>query len=110
MTELLNRRSYVGAVLASYLELPDTPSRTRPPDRALAGQLYDRQIPFQTVQQAFLLATARRRFRSPDAPSLQPIRSLHYFGPVIEELLHTPLPQGYSQYLKRKLAALDSGA
>ena len=40
MTESLERRSYVCALLASYLELPDTPSRSRPPDRALARVLH----------------------------------------------------------------------
>jgi hypothetical protein len=104
MTESLDRRCYVCAVLASYLELPDTPSRSRPPDRALAGRLYDRHIPLRTVQQAFLLASARRRIRPQDSPPLQPVRSLHYFVPVIEELLQTPLTRGYEQYLKRKLA------
>ena len=108
MTESLERRSYLCAVLASYLELPDTPSRSRPPDRALAGRLYDRHIPLQTVQQAFLLASARRRIRPQDSPPLQPIRSLYYFVPVIEELLQTPLPKGYQQYLKRKLSALNT--
>ena len=106
MKESLDRDSYTSALLLSYLALPDTPSRSRPPDRALAHQLYVRQIPLQIIQQALLLATARRCLRPPDAPSLQPIRSLYYFVPVIQELLHTPLPAGYSQYLRRKLAPL----
>jgi len=108
MTESLDPRSYACAVLASYLELPDTPSRPRPPDRALARRLYDRNIPLQIVQQAFLLAHARRRIRPQQAPPLQPIRSLHYFLPVIEELLETPLPHRYEQHLKRKLSALKA--
>lgn len=108
MTQTLAARSYTSAVLAGYLELPDTPSRSRLNDRLLAGQLYQRQIPLQTVQHAFLLATARRHLRLPDAPPLQPIRSLYYFLPLIEELLQAPLPNGYDLYLKRKLATLKS--
>lgn len=106
MKDSLARSAYLDAVLDAYLHLPDTPSRSRPPDHRLARQLYTRQIPLPTVQQALLLATARRYLRSPDAPPLQPIRSLYYFLPVIEELLQTPLPNGYDLYLKRKLAAL----
>lgn len=108
MTESLERRSYACAVLASYLELPDTPSRPRPPDRALACRLYHRDIPLRVIRQAFLLADARRRIRPQQAPPLQPIRSLYYFLPVIEELLQTPLPHRYEQHLKRKLSALNA--
>ena len=108
MTESLERRSYVCAVLASYLEWPDTPSRSRPPDRALARRLYDRDTPLRIVQQSFLLAHARRRIRPQQASPLQPIRSLYYFLPVIEELLETPLPHRYEQHLKRKLSALNA--
>jgi hypothetical protein len=41
----------------------------------------------------------------PDAIPLGPIRSLHYFLPVIEELLHTPLSHGnsYLAYLRTKV-------
>ena len=108
MTESLERRSYVSTLLASYLEWPDTPSRSRPPDRALAQRLYHRDIPLRIVQQAFLLAHARRRIRPQQAPPLQPIRSLYYFLPVIEELLETPLPHRYEQHLKRKLSSLNA--
>ena len=105
MTRLtLDRDSYVRALLEAYRLLPDTPSRPRPPDRTLARQLFDRKVPLETVQQAFLLTTARRFCRPPQAPPLPSIRSLYYFLPVIEELLKTPLPDGYETYLKRKLA------
>jgi len=55
---------------------------------------------------AFLLASARRAARHPDAIPLGPIRSLHYFSPVIEELLQTPLRHSdtYLAYLRSKLA------
>ena len=104
----LQRRAYVQAVLAAYLGLPDTPPRSRPPDRRLAGQLHDRKIPLPTVIDALLLAAARRVLRSQDAHPLASVRSLYYFVPVIEELLETPLPKGYSRYLQRKIAALST--
>ena len=108
MSDLWQRRAYVQAVLAAYLKLPDTPTRSRPPDRRLAGQLYDRNIPLPTVKDALLLASARRVLRSQDAHPLAPVRSLYYFLPVIEELLETPLPKGYSRYLQRKIAAFST--
>ena len=88
-----------------YLRLPDTPRRLSRDDLRLARQLWERQIPVATVETAFLSACARRAARRPDAVPLGPIRSLHYFLPVIEELLHTPLRYGetYLAYLRRQV-------
>jgi len=46
-----------------------------------------------------------RGARRPDALPLGPIRSLHYFLPVIEELLHTSLRYGQTSlaYLRRQV-------
>ncbi len=104
----MQRRAYVQTVLEAYLELLDTPPRSRSPDRRLAGQFYDRNIPLPTVKDALLLASARRLLRSQDAHLLASVRSLYYFVPVIEELLETPLPKGYSRYLERKIAAFST--
>jgi hypothetical protein len=60
------------------------------------------------VQEAFLLATARRCLRAPDAAPLAPVRSLHYFVPVIEEIMATPLLVGYADYLKWKLRKVQA--
>ena len=97
-------RLYVKTVLDLYLALPETPTRVSRFDRSLALQLFQRAVPRSTIDTAFLLASARRLCRPPDAPSLGPIRSLHYFLPVIEEIIHHPLPDGYVQYLRHKLA------
>ena len=61
--------------------------------------------PLTTAETALLLASVRRTARRPDAIPLGPIRSLHYFLPVIEELLHTPLHHGnaYLAYLRSKI-------
>jgi hypothetical protein len=58
------------------------------------------------VEAAFLLASLRRAARRPAAIPLGPIRSLHYFLPVIEELLRTPLHHGdaYLAHLRSKVA------
>jgi len=97
---------YVEKLLELYLGLPQTPPRASRDDRRLAQQLCRQQTPLETVESAFLLATARRSFRDPALPALKPIRSLHYFLPVIEELLATGVSSDYAQYLRRKLAPL----
>ncbi len=97
-------RLYVKTVLDLYMALPETPTRVSRFDRSLALQLFQRAVPSSTIEAAFLLASARRLCRPVDAPALGPIRSLHYFVPVIEELIHQPLPADYVHYLRLKLA------
>lgn len=97
-------RLYVNTVLDLYLALPETPTRVSRFDRSLALQLFQRAVPRSTIEDAFLLASARRLCRPVDAPPLGPIRSLHYFLPVIEEIIDHPLPTGYVHYLRHKLA------
>lgn len=97
--------TYRQALVDLYLRLPDTPRRLSRHDLRLVQQLWERQIPLPTVETAFLLASVRRAARRPDAVPLGPIRSLHYFLPVIEELLRTPLHHGdvYLAYLRRQV-------
>ncbi len=97
---------YIAAVLKMYLELPETPSRAGPHDRRTALDLYGRQITLLTVEGAMLLSSLRRLGRPPDYPPLSSIRSLAYFKPTMEELLANPIPDGYLDYLRRKVKAL----
>ena len=92
--------AYRQTLIDLYLCLPDTPRRLSRFDLRLVRQLWERQIPLTTVETAFLLASSRRAARRPDAMPLGPIRSLHYFLPVIEELLSNPVPQSYLAYLR----------
>lgn len=99
-------RIYVEALLERYLWLPGTPMRTSRRDRHLAGCLYERGLPLAIIQSALLLGAARRAFRSESAPALPPIRTLHYFLPIVDELLEQPVDADYSEYLEKKLSPL----
>lgn len=101
-------KRYVGQLLELYRRTPDTLGQIRRTDRILAQELYQRGVPICTVQGAFLLAAARRCLRAPGAPPLSPVRSLYYFLPLIEEVLANPLPNGYLEYLKRKLKKIQA--
>ena len=92
--------TYRQTLLDLYLRLPDTPRRLSRFDLRLVRQLWQRQIPLTTIETAFLLVSSRRAARRPDAMPLGPIRSLHYFMPVIEELLAQPVPASYLAYLR----------
>ncbi|QQS49434.1 MAG: hypothetical protein IPM66_25030 [Acidobacteriota bacterium] len=107
MLKPISKSDYVVQVLHLYLTLAETPTRYSRLDWRLAEDLYDQQIGLKEVEAAMILASARRLFRSSEAPKLGPIRSLHYFVPVIEEVLQSPLSPDYIAYLRRKLAAIQ---
>lgn len=100
--------SYVAEVLRLYCRLPDTPDRPRPLDRRLAAELERRRVPLDLIRTAFVLGTARRHF-SPSAP-LPPIRSLHYFLPILEQAQQEPPEPGYVEYLRQRLRAAGGSA
>jgi hypothetical protein len=101
-------KQYIDQVLESYRHTPGTMGRVRREDRRLALELRRRGVSLRVVQDAFLLAAARRSLRPPDAASLTPVRSLHYFLPIIEEVMATPLADGYADYLKWKLRKIQA--
>jgi hypothetical protein len=103
----ISKSDYITQVLHLYLMLAETPNRHSRLDRRLAEEFYEQQIELEQVEAAMILATARRYFRSGDAPTLGPIRSLHYFVPVIKEVRRLPLSADYIAYLRRKLAEIE---
>jgi hypothetical protein len=108
---------YVKRVMSTYVSLPGTPARPSRRDRRLARELYGRGVSLMAVRTALLLAAARRTLRNPEAKPLDPVRTLYYFLPVIEEVNDQPPDPGYVAYLSGKLqpfikssdVLLDSG-
>jgi hypothetical protein len=98
-----DRDTYRQALLDLYLRLPDTPRRLSRFDLRLVRQLWEHPIPLKVIETAFLLASARRAARPPNAIPLGPIRSLPYFLPVIEDLLANPVPESYGAYLRTEV-------
>lgn len=99
-------RVYLEALLEAYSSLPGTPARPSRQDRRLARVLCRNGIPLRTVRAALILASARRTLRS--GPPLPQVRTLHYFLPAIDEVLHHPLDPGYVEYLAVKLKPFAS--
>lgn len=95
---------YVQRVLAAYRSTPGTTGTIRRPDRLLAAQLYERGVPLMVVENALVLAAARRLIRRIESPPLNTIRSLAYFIPVIEEVTSLRVSPNYFQYLRQKIA------
>ena len=97
---------YVRRVLDAYRSTPGTCGAIRKPDRAFALQLFARGVPLAVVENALVLACARRLMRPADAPPLGVIRSLAYFSPVIDEVLALRVDDTYFRHLRQRLARI----
>ena len=94
---------YIRQVLEAYRKTPGTMGTVRRADRMLAAQLCQRGVAVSVIENALVLAAARRLMRPADAPALGTIRSLAYFLPVIEEVLGLRISPEYFQHVRRKL-------
>jgi hypothetical protein len=97
------QEEYIRQVLEAYRKTPGTMGTARRADRMLAAQLYQRGLSVRVIENALVLAAARRLIRPTDRPPLGTIRSLAYFLPVIEEVLKLRVSPDYFQYLRHKL-------
>lgn len=97
------REEYIRQVLEAYRKTPGTTGTVRRADRMLAAQLYQHGVSASVIENALVLAAARRLMRPLDAPPLGTIRSLAYFLPVIEEVLVMRVSPDYFQHVRRKL-------
>lgn len=97
-------RCYVDHILDLYRRTPGTSGVVRRADRRLALSLHHRQVPAHLVAAALLVTTARRNLRPADAPILNPIATLHYFLPVINELIADPPEPGYLAFVRSRVA------
>ena len=98
-----NQDEYVRRVLDAYRKTPGTLGTVRRPDRLLAAQLHQRGVPLEAIENALVLAAARRLMRPADAAPLSTIRSLAYFLPVIDEVLRLHVNPDYFRYLRQKI-------
>jgi hypothetical protein len=89
-SDAAGRDRYVQAVLDLYRTVPGVLGHVRRADRDLADRLFHNGVPTYAVRNAFILAAARRIRNNAFATPLPPIRSLHYFLPVLREVIERP--------------------
>ena len=64
----ISRQEYVRSILHAYRTTPGTTGHVRSEDRRLAVELYEQKIPLAAVENALILAAARRLLRSSGLP------------------------------------------
>lgn len=104
----MEQREYVCRLLEAYRATPGTCGAVRGSDRVLAAQLHQRGVPLAVVENALILAVARRLARPAAAPPLGVIRSLAYFSPVIEEVLRLEAGPEYFRHLRKRIGLLPA--
>ena len=82
--------AYVREVLRLYRATPTVLGRLRHTDRVLAGQLYEQHVPLHAVRDALIIGAARRVLHNGYSTPMPPVRSLHYFLPLLREILDRP--------------------
>jgi hypothetical protein len=97
------KAEFVEAVLHMYVALPETPDRFNGHDSLIAARWQQEGYTLLQIQQAMTLARVRRRFRRSTDPPLNPIHSLQYFTPILQELQRQPMGEKYFRYLQQKL-------
>ncbi len=102
-SDSLTENDYVQTVLDIYVSIPNAPERPRRDDRFMAARLYRQGVPLYKFECALLLGCARRELQEHEEP-LQPIRSLRYFVPVLEEVRSQRVDPRYVRYLREKLS------
>jgi len=103
----MHRHEYVTRLIDAYRITPGTTGRVHRQDWRFAEQLYEQQVPLPVVENALLLASARRLLRPADAPPLEAIRSLYYFCAVIDEVMKSTMSDDYFIYLRRKMETIQ---
>ncbi len=104
----MTRNDYLQRVISIYLDAPDTPKKARPADWAVAGLFHKQRVPLDLVDHAVALASLRRRLRPADREPLEPIRSLAYLRPIINQLRQTGVDDNYRQYVAARYASLKA--
>jgi len=104
--ESLEQKSYVDSARECFLSLGCGSGRFGAAEAAAAQDLHRRSIPLGVLQDAMLMGACRKYASWFEGQTLEPIRALAYFEPLIAEIQEKPLPPGYSAYLQKKQSQL----
>lgn len=95
---------YVIEVIRLYRATPTVVGSVRLADRVLARRLYDQGVPLYVIRNALVLGAARRVLHNGFSAPMPPVRSLHYFVPLVREVLDRPPGYREIEHLAEQLA------
>ncbi len=98
------RDAFVDAIRDSFISLGCTTGKFCSRDASLARDWQQRGIPLNTILDALLMGACRKYSSWLNRVPTEPIGSLRYFESVVTEMRERPLPAGYGEYLRKKVA------
>ena len=76
-------------------------------DEKLAAECYQRHVPLEQIERAYLLGCARKYVALLNHPGVALISSLHYFTALLSEVEELKVSADYWSYLSHKLDRLE---
>lgn len=98
--------AYVAAVRDTFLATGCTRGKFGIGDEKSAKAMKEHGASLELVQEALLLGACRKYDSWLNGGSPEPIGSLAYFEALLSEIRDQPLPPGYREYLRTKVAQL----
>ncbi len=96
-------QAYVREVREMFLRPTCVQAQFTSDDQQLATLWYQAGVPIETFRRAWLLGCVRKSMTLINHPATQPIRSLRYFVPLLQEVQQEPIPDSYWQHLEFNL-------
>ena len=106
-TPVSDQTRYIERVRQLFLSQACVQGTFSAADEKLAVELYQRHVPLERIERAYLLGCARKYvalLNHPDAPL---ISSLHYFSALLGEVERLKVSPDYWSYLSHKLDRLE---
>ena len=99
--------TYVGTVREAFLGPACVDAEFGPADERLAHAWHATGVPLTTVRHAILLGCVRKSMSLLGRAGGQPVRSLHYFEPVLREVQRERFPDSYWRHLEFNLGRCE---
>ena len=96
-------QAYVRQVREMFLRPTCVQAQFTSDDQQLATLWYQAGVPVKTFRRAWLLGCVRKSMTLINHPATQPIRSLRYCVPLLQEVQQEPIPDSYWQHLEFNL-------
>jgi hypothetical protein len=98
------RDAFVDAIRDCFISFGCTTGQFCSRDASLARDWQQCGIPLNTILDALLMGACRKYSSWLNSAPTEPIGSLRYFESVVTEMQERPLPAGYGEYLRKKVA------
>ena len=106
-TPLCDQSHYIEQVRRLLLSRACVQATFSAADEKLAVELYQRHLPLEWIERAYLLGCARKYVALLNHPRAALISSLHYFSALLGELEELKVSPNYWSYLSHKVDRLE---